>query len=289
MNGIVVGVDGSPGAAKALAWAVREGKVRDLPVTAVLTWGLLDQHQAVIGPDFDSAYNRDAARTALRTYVHEAIGAEDFDRVQLLPVNDLPARGLLAEAADADLLVVGGRGMGGFKALLIGSVSHHCLHHAPCPVVVVHEAWTPSEQTPTRIVVAIDGSDNAHAALQWGVAQAQATNAQLDVVHVWDVPNAAGYPYVGVAFDPAPFEQTARKVLAEALVDADIATLDRLPTRTAIRGHAATAILDHAKDADLIVMGSRGLGGFKELLLGSTTQQVTHHSTCPVVVIPPGR
>jgi nucleotide-binding universal stress UspA family protein len=290
MTGIVVGIDGSPGAAVALRWAVQEGKTRDLPVTAVLAWGLLTQHQAVIGPDFDPHYDPDHALAALRTYVHEAIEAEDFDKVELRVVNDLAAPGLLAAASDADLLVVGGRGLGGFKSLLLGSVSSHCLHHASGPVAVVHESWTPAAPgSHPKIIVAIDGSDHAQAALAWAAREAKARDADLDIVYVWNVPNAAGYPYVGIGFDSRPFERAAHLILTSAKVDEAVSDLPRIPLRTAVQGHPATAILDHAKDADLIVLGSRGLGGFQGLLLGSTSQQVTHHATCPVVVVPTGR
>lgn len=287
-KGIVVGIDGSEGAALALRWAAAEGKARQLPVTAVLAWGMLDQAQPVIGPAFDPDYDKHHAATALRTYIHEALDEDTAATISARPMNDLPARALLRAAHDADLLVVGGRGMGGFKALLVGSVSRQCLHHAPCPVAVIHDSWNPDPEAATRqIVVGVDGSQTGHVALQWAVAEAQARDAQLDVVNVWNVPNAYGYPYVGIAFEPAPFEQTAHNVLAQQLVDADVAGLSHIPTRTAIQGYPAKALLEHAKDADLIVIGSRGLGGFKGLMLGSVSDQITQHATCPVVVVPP--
>ena len=258
-------------------------------MTAVLAWGLLGQHKAVIGPDFDPEYDPAHALVALRTYVHEAIDVDDFDRVALAPVNDLAAPGLLGAAREADLLVVGARGMGGFSSLLLGSVSNHCLHHATGPVAVVPGDWTPTaDGTSPRIVVAIDGSEAAQQALCWAVAEAEAAGGDLDIVTAWSVPSAIGYPYAGIGFDARPFEDSAQRILTSAQVDEAVAGLARVPARTGVQGPAATAILEHAKDADLIVMGSRGLGAFKGLLLGSTSQQVARRAPCPVVVIRPG-
>ena len=90
-------------------------------------------------------------------------------------------------------------------------------------------------------------------------------------------------------FDPAIYEDASRQVLDEALAAADTDGLPEPITRTSVRGGAAAGILDAAKDADLLVLGSRGLGGIKGMLLGSVTMQAAHHAQCPVVVVPPAR
>ncbi|HET7720992.1 MAG TPA: universal stress protein, partial [Acidimicrobiales bacterium] len=137
MTGIVVGVDGSEGAATALRWAVEEGRIRGWPVTAVAAWALLDQRHVEPDAPFDPDYGADDAAAALAAHVSDALGPERSALVSRRTVNDLPATALLQAAEGADLLVVGARGLGGFKGLLLGSVSQHCLHHAPCPVAVV--------------------------------------------------------------------------------------------------------------------------------------------------------
>lgn len=280
---IVVGVDGSEGAAVALRFAVAEGQARELPVTALLGWGWLDQAHDVVGT-FHPDYTAEHAAAALRTFLEDALG-DQAGSVTPLVVNDLPARALLEASGDAELLVVGGRGMGGFKALLVGSVSHQVVSHAPCPVAVVHSSWTP-EATSGRVVVAVDGSENSLQALEWAVRDAAARGAALEVVHAWSVPNTAGFPYSGMVFEPAPFKEAADRVLAEALGRADVSVLDQPPTAIALEGHPASAVLDHAEGADLLVIGSRGLGGFKGLLLGSVSQRLAQYATCPVVVVP---
>ena len=137
MGDIVVGVDGSEPSAEALRWAVREADARDAQVVAVLAWGLFDQYHADGEPRFDPAYDEAAADAALAAYVDRALGAERPGEVVRRPVCDRPAPGLLAAAAGADLLVVGARELGGFRGLLLGSVSQQCAQHAACPVVVV--------------------------------------------------------------------------------------------------------------------------------------------------------
>jgi nucleotide-binding universal stress UspA family protein len=138
-----------------------------------------------------------------------------------------------------------------------------------------------------RIVVGIDGSDTAQRALAWAVDEAKRRNAVLVVVHAWHVPYVGGYPVTASAYDPALIEEAARSVLADALAAEDTSELAAPPEPILVCGGAATTILDAAKGADLLVVGSRGLGGFGALLLGSVSHQVVHHASCPVVVVPP--
>jgi nucleotide-binding universal stress UspA family protein len=134
-HGIVVGVDGSEHAARALRWAADEAKRRKTPFTAVMAWGLLDQRHLDPHEKYDPHYDAGTARSVLDQVISAELG-DDAD-VERTVVNDLPARGLL-EASDAsELLVVGARGFGGFRDLLLGSVSHRCLARSTCPTVVI--------------------------------------------------------------------------------------------------------------------------------------------------------
>lgn len=136
-----------------------------------------------------------------------------------------------------------------------------------------------------RIVVGVDGSKSAHDALRWAVEEAQARGAAIEVVHAW-LPVPLGNPFGLAAIDPAPFEASAGAVLDAALDDVDTSGLAEPVTRTLRCGGASSVILDAAEGADLVVVGSRGLGGFRGLLLGSVGQQVVPHAPCPVVVVP---
>ncbi len=112
-----------------------------------------------------------------------------------------PATALLAAAEDADLLVVGTRGRGGFAGLLLGSVSQRCLTHAPCPVAVVPPT-SDGDHTSGRIVVGVDGSPASYDALTWAAAEARRRSARLDLVHAWVIPELlvpTGAVFVGEA------------------------------------------------------------------------------------------
>jgi nucleotide-binding universal stress UspA family protein len=148
MARIVVGVDGSPGGRSALRWAVAEARVRGAPLHVVHAWMVplidaLPEPWAVgapsLGPSDDEVHDHleAAARNLLDACVDEARSAEPDVDVQGELVEGRPAGALLEAAGGADLLVVGSRGRGGFAGLLLGSVSAQCVHHAPCPVVVV--------------------------------------------------------------------------------------------------------------------------------------------------------
>lgn len=288
MRTIIVGVDGSDPSDQALRWAVREAELHGVELHAVLTWGLLDQHHPGGESRFDDAYDLAHAEAALDSYVTKAVGSPPPVPITLRPINDLPARGLLDAAAGEDaLLVIGSRGRGGFKGLLLGSVSQQCLHHATSPVAIIRAGTELPNHQPGRIVVGVDGSDTARRALAWAAEEARVRGAQLEVVHTWQIPYAGGYPYALGAPDLDQIEQAARALLDEMVDALDESQLVEPAERNAASGDPAAVLLDVAQAADLLVLGSRGVGGFTGLLLGSTAHHVVHHATCPVVVVPP--
>lgn len=284
MADVVVGVDESEGAAQALRWAVREGDLHGWTVAAVLAWGFLDQHHAIVGEAFDPTYDEHDALAALDRLLADAVGEAATARVERRPVNDLPARALLDVAAGCELLVVGARGLGGFRGLLLGSVSQHVLHHASAPVAVVRgERAAPAGGGP--VVAAVDGSDAGQQALAWAVEEARVRGAPVTVVHAWHQPYLDGYPFGRDTIDEPTYERGSRRLLDEAVARCDPqgVTIERRSSQ----GTPAAVILGAASAAEVVVMGSRGLGGFRGMLLGSVTNQVTHHAPCPVVVVPP--
>lgn len=138
-NTIVVGVDGSAGADVALDWALREAGRRGDRVRVIMAWDYLGQPRRHDGSGFDPDFDTDAARAMLDEIVDEALARLGHDEVDVArtAILDRPARALLEAADGADLLVVGRRGLGGFRGLVLGSVSQAVLAHAPCPVVVL--------------------------------------------------------------------------------------------------------------------------------------------------------
>lgn len=286
MQGLIVGVDGSDDAAAALVWAAREAELHGWPITAVLAWRILNQPHDDATAGFDPDFAAPDALEELTAAVRRALGDAGAAPVALLPVHELPFRALLDASDDADLLVVGTRGRGGFTSLLLGSVSQHLVHHATCPIAIVRPVGQPAIEGAERIVVGIDGSATARAALLWAIEEAVCRGAALSVVYAWQMPYVGNYPYSGPELDPALFEEPARRGLEDALdAVADLTKdIEVLPSHP--MGSAASAILDVAEGADLVVVGARGLGGFSGMMLGSVSQQLAHHARCPLVIIP---
>ena len=136
-----------------------------------------------------------------------------------------------------------------------------------------------------RIVVGVDGSQSSREALQWAVDEARRRNASVEAVYAWHEPFVAGYDYLGER-DIGGIEEKERQILDAAIADVDATGIPPIE-RSIVAGGAAGALVEAAKGADLLVVGSRGRGGFSGLLLGSVSQQVAHHASCPVVIIPP--
>ena len=139
----------------------------------------------------------------------------------------------------------------------------------------------------SRIVAGVDGSPSSLSALRWAVAQAKLTGATVDAVIAWHYPVAVGgygYSPVGVVQDGTDFLEIAEKVLADAISNAPDQG-DVMVQARVIEGNPAQVLLHAAAGADLLVVGSRGHGGFAEALLGSVSQHCVHHAPCPVVVI----
>jgi len=137
-----------------------------------------------------------------------------------------------------------------------------------------------------KIVVGIDGSPAATAALEWAIAEARLRDARLLVVQAWDVPVVAyATPYVaGASVELVEAERTAAgDALDAALEHVDWEGVDL--QRKVVQGAPAQSLLDASENADLLVVGSRGHGGFAGLLLGSVSQQCAHHAHCPVVIV----
>ncbi|HEY5059249.1 MAG TPA: universal stress protein [Gaiellaceae bacterium] len=137
-----------------------------------------------------------------------------------------------------------------------------------------------------RIVVGIDGSDHAQEALRWALAEARLRGASLRVVQAWTTPVYAGYAAVsGAALDPALFREAAEQQVEKTVQNVVGDQTDVKVERKAVEGTAAIVLVEEAENADLLVVGSRGHGGFAGLLLGSVSQQCAQHAACPVVIV----
>lgn len=130
-----------------------------------------------------------------------------------------------------------------------------------------------------RIVVGVDGSESSLQALDWAISQARSTGATVKVVQGWLAPVAYGY------IDVSEMRREAEHALESAVKRAEPG--DVVVTTALVDGSPSHVLVEAGRRADLLVVGTRGHGGFAGLLLGSVSNQVVHHATCPVVVIPP--
>lgn len=136
-----------------------------------------------------------------------------------------------------------------------------------------------------RIVVGVDGSTSSRVALTWAIDEARRRKATVEVLIAWHYPTGSPM-YAGVGFDVGELEVAAKATLDGVMKDVDVKGLHAPVKELVVAGAAAPALIDAAKGADLLVVGSRGHGGFAGLLLGSVSAQLAHHAPCPLVIVP---
>ncbi|WP_306369760.1 universal stress protein [Nocardiopsis sp. CC223A] len=292
---VVVGIDGSDNGRAALEWAAAEADRRGVPLRVVHALGMPLIVSAYGGPArFEPTEEiRGQATEVLQDAVAHVAEARPGVPAETITALEEAPLALLRQSRPHDLLVVGTRGMGTVKSMFVGSVSVRVAAQAPCPVVVVpsHEG-RPATTGLKRIVVGVDGSRNGRRALGLAVDLTAESDGELVVVHSWEVP----YPYDPVAMTAAGyqpqedlFEKQSEALVAELLAEAideqrDDVDVDVTVVRT--QDAPVNAILAAAEGADAIVVGSRGRGTVRGLLLGSVSQGVLHRSKIPVVVLP---
>jgi nucleotide-binding universal stress UspA family protein len=141
----------------------------------------------------------------------------------------------------------------------------------------------------STIVVGVDGSKGGVEALKFAIEEARVRGAEVKAVSAWEVPATAyGSGIVPIPVDPNAYKTIAQGALDKSLEAAGASAAGVSVTPFLHQGHPANVLVAEAHDADLLVVGSRGLGGFKGLLLGSVGQQCAHHATCPVTIVPNG-
>lgn len=281
---IVVGTDGSAAAATAVRWAAEEAVRRGAALQVVHAW--LPPYPV---PPTD-LYTDDAplqrAAEALVNATVERLRQEvpDLVDVEASAAMEHPAPALLCDAEGAELLVVGSRGRGGFAALLMGSVSERCLTHAPCSVAVVPGAMANIPRG--RVVVGVDGSASSEEALAWAAREAQLRGARLDVVHAWTMPDVTCHDDAALVGDPDGLAEASRALLEDMVAGVADERAGGPPVLLqSVAGPAAQALMQSAAHAELLVVGARGVGRLRGVLLGSVSRQCAHHAPCPTVVV----
>ncbi|MGW0455369.1 universal stress protein [Gordonia sputi] len=285
MNAILVGVDGSETATAAVRWAAKEAELEhlDLKLVGVYDASTSDYAPGLIIPqDVIDAIRQDATEAVQSAAAAAKEVAPDVT-IHTSIVDGDAARVLLELGKDAALIVVGTRKLGSVKGLFLGSVSITVAAHHHGRVVVIDGEGNADGP----VVVGIDDSPVSVAAIKEAFRQASLRNVPLVAVHTWtplDVDALHGY---GIDPDEVTrMSQDAVEALAERLAGFASDFPDVTIERKVIPEDPAKAVLDAAGDkASLIVVGSRGRGGFTGLLLGSTSQKVLREANAPVMVV----
>lgn len=280
---IVVGVDGSTHSRLALKWAADEAERHgsNLRVVYAHTGAPRDV------PAWYSSATSDLSPG--EAIIDDAVGLVATRRPSVVVRGEIvewPASLVLTVTSrSAELLVVGARGLGGFGELLIGSVSDQCLQYAHSPVAVVHcdTDDIPYRSLEPRIVVGIDGSLGSTRALQWALGEAAVRSASVEAVYAWQ------YPPIGT-FVVRPVHGS--ELVSQEVVDAATEHAERFAPEVPFKAwapcHATVpALLDVCQGSDLLVVGSRGHGGFRDALLGSVAHQCARYAECTVIVTRP--
>ena len=279
-NGVVVGVDGSPAGEHALEWAADAALAHGLPLTIV--YALPDVEGEVVetgrGSGQDSILDDAVDRVGKRLPGLEVHGVQ---------YPDSPVQSLLAAAEDANFVVLGSRGYEGFRGLLVGSTALHVVPLAPCPVVVVHpddeeDAAESEARHPGQVVFGYDGSAQANAAVVFAFEHARAIGTGLVAVSVTKARQTAEVKDVDV--EAVPLGSPEASFWAPVrLVASEFASVP-IRYRTG-RGRPAAVLVDESDGCALGVVGARGLGGFRQVVMGSVSQQLIAHADCPVAVV----
>ncbi|MFI9438418.1 MULTISPECIES: universal stress protein [Streptosporangium] len=278
---IVVGVDGSPGGLAAVSWAMREADMRGVKVRivhVVPAWAYElpdDAPHAHVG-----RWMRQSAASVLADALRQARDERRGAEVESELLRGDPRLSLIRASKDADLLVVGSHGLGGFGGLLLGSVALGVSGQATCPVAVIRRMRT---QPRNEVVVGVDGSPGGAAAIEFAFTEADLRGADLRAVHAWSESTAGCRP----ESTSAPTDQAGaeRLLLARALTSQGEHPPGVKLVEHVERGHPVEVLLRVSMGAGLLVVGSRGRSDVAGMLLGSVSHSLLHHAACPLVVI----
>ena len=281
---IVVGLDPSASGDAALDWAVKEALRRNLPLH--LLHAYFHELWLAAPPE------RPASLARTDEVVQAAVSRVRAVAPELTLTWDVPlgaaAGELVAASAHADTVVVGARGRGAVAGVLLGTVSLTVAMHAHCPVVVVHGGAPTEGPQAGRVVVGVDGSEHSGAAVGYAFGQASSRGVGLTAVHCWWLQISEG-EIAGTAEPqgPADVAESGRLVVAEAIAgwrekypDVDVREL-------VLQEFPVESLVAQSEGAELMVLGSRGQGGFTGLLLGSVSQGVLRAAHGPVAVVRP--
>ena len=279
-NTIVVGVDGSEPALSAVAWSAEEASSRNLSLRLVTSTA--PYLQSFYGPGLPYPPEMfeevdQLARAQLRDGLHRATTIDPQISAHTEFVREPPISLFLEKSKTARMIALGASGRGGFTGMLLGSTANSVAAHASSPVAIVRDPTIPDGP----VVVGVDGSETSTAALEAAFDEASWRKARLVAVHAVEVPSIREVGVGHAHEQPGDGDRALAESLAgraESYPDVDV-------ERVAVDDSPPNALLEWSDRAQLVVVGTRGRGGFRGMLLGSTSQALLHHARSPVLVV----
>lgn len=303
---VVVGHDGSAHAETALRSGLAYARAFGAPLVVIRAWQLdpdVPAYTRIMAGESSFPEITESVRAALKEECAPVVGGSPDVPVEYRTALGRPADVLTEKSAAARVLVVGARGLGGLRGLLLGSVSDRCIHQAECPVLIVHpESVAPHgdarQSDPAdrpgpavaagSIVVGHDGSPASRLALDIAFDYAAALNAPLAVIRCWTIDSMPhgllwrdGYV---VSFAEAT--ESVREQLTEDVSESASRHPGVEVSCYAVLGDPAEALVHQSADAALLVVASRGRGGFSSLLMGSVSAHCAHRAVGETLIVP---
>jgi nucleotide-binding universal stress UspA family protein len=282
---VVVGVDGSPSSELAIDWGVDEAARRKRPLHLVHVF-VQDYPTMTVGvpPALDDL--RGMAQSVINDAVARANRLGPDLSVTAAVHTGSAAKFLIDASTRADTVVVGTAGRRGVARALLGSTAAQVAAHSQCPVVVVRQAPPTAVSTERRVIVGVDGAGTCHDAVGYAFAQASSRGATLTVVHGWWLEYAGdvfAVPYTGGEHEE--LEMSQRALVSEVIAGWSEKYPDVEVRQQIVCAEPVELLTKDSAGADLLVVGSRGRGGFSGLLLGSVSRHVLQLADCPVAVV----
>jgi nucleotide-binding universal stress UspA family protein len=285
---VVVGVDGSAASYAAVSWAAHEAAIRGLPVTLLHVVAPTPLSSTAAPNDTITQEQEARARQVLDRA--RQIGEEQKSearpeiRVEIRYGRVLAA--LVDASTDAQMIVVGTRGLGEYGRHVLGSISSGLLHHAHCPVAVIHDPDSAAHDNrdDAPVLVGIDGSPASEAATALAFDEASRRRVPLVALHAWS--DVGVFPILGM--DWRVRRDEGNEVLGERLAGWQEIYPDVQVHRRLVSDVPTRWLIDESENAQLVVLGSRGRGGFDGLRLGSVSSAVAQSARVPVIVVRSG-
>lgn len=283
--GILIGVDGSAESRAGVCWAAREASMRHEALTlmhivqpAVVSWPVAAEQVAVAKWQEDNAGE---VIVQARNDLTDAMDKSEALEVRTEVLHANPVHALVDASQEARMVVVGSRGRGAFGRLLLGSVSSGVLHHAHCPVAVIHGDEGSARAPDDPVLLGIDGSPASEAATAFAFEEASLRGVSLVTLHAWS--DVAVFPILGM--DWRTYQDQGEEVLGERLAGWQERYPDVRVERRLVCDTPARWLLEESQHAQLVVLGSHGRGGFGGMLLGSVSSKVAQSAMVPVIVV----